>query len=74
MAKITKVQSVSEKIIGLDFSMTTLFVSSLGEKANYPRYFREDEAKLHALSRSISRKKKGRQESSKSTHKIIGVA
>lgn len=58
-SEVKQIQPISEKIIGLDFSMTSLFVSSEGEKANYSRYFREDEAKLHALSRSVSRKKKG---------------
>ena len=48
-----------DKVIGLDFSMTYLYVSSEGKKANYPRYYRKAEQKLHILSRSVSRKKKG---------------
>ena len=57
--EINQVNLHSDKIIGLDFSMTSLFVNSMGEKANYPRYFRQGEEKLHALSRSVSRKKYG---------------
>lgn len=57
--EVETIRPTAIKIIGLDFSMTELCVSSTGEKANYPRYYREDEARLHSLSRILSRKKKG---------------
>ena len=57
--EITPIKPMPSKVLGLDFSMTGLFVSSTGETANYPRYFRTDEATLRVLSQRVSRKKKG---------------
>jgi putative transposase len=48
-----------EKVLGLDFSMGSLFVTSEGKKANYPRYYRISEEKLKNYYRSVTRKKKG---------------
>lgn len=59
ISDIKQKKPLPEKVLGLDFSMTSLFVSNLGEIANYPRYFRTDEEKLHALSRNVSRKERG---------------
>lgn len=44
------------KYIGLDYSMTELYVDSNGHHANYPRYYRKSERKLAALQRKFSRK------------------
>ncbi len=54
-----------DKVLGLDYSMTSLYVSSEGERANYPRYYRKAEEKLVKLCQSLSRKVKG----SKNWHK-----
>ena len=48
-----------DKVLGLDYAMNGLYVNSDGEIANYPRYYRNAETKLHKLSRAVSRKKKG---------------
>ena len=47
------------KFIGLDYSMHELYVTSEGERAEYPRYFRKHEKKLARLSRWHSRRKLG---------------
>ena len=47
------------KFIGLDFSMHDLYVTSEGEKANYPRFLRRHEKKLARLCRWHSRRKLG---------------
>ncbi len=47
------------KFIGLDYSMHELYVTSEGERANYPRYFRKHEKKLARLCRWHSRRKLG---------------
>ena len=47
------------KFIGLDYSMHDLYVTSEGERANYPRYFRKHERKLARLCRWHSRRKLG---------------
>lgn len=46
-------------IVGLDFSMKELFVSSDNQRANYPRFFRKLETKLAKEQRKLSRKIKG---------------
>ena len=43
--KIQKMPS-NDKVMGLDFSMSELFVSSENQRADYPRYFRMLEKKL----------------------------
>lgn len=58
-APVQHIKPRTEKIVGLDFSMTSLYVSSMGEIANYPRYYRMAEERLRILSRNVSRKKKG---------------
>ncbi|MGL5637989.1 MAG: RNA-guided endonuclease TnpB family protein, partial [Cetobacterium sp.] len=45
-------------IVGLDFSMSELFVSSDNQRANYPRFFRKLETKLAKAGRELSRKVK----------------
>ena len=44
--------------IGLDFSMTELFVDSNGEEAHYPRYYRRKLEKLKRMSRALSKMEK----------------
>ena len=48
----------NNKVIGLDFSMSELFISSENQRADYPRYFRMLEKKLQKLQKSLSRKVK----------------
>lgn len=45
--------------VGLDFAMNGLYVDSEGEKANYPRFYRQSLEKLKKAQRYLSRKKKG---------------
>src|SRR5699024_1328512 len=49
-----------QKVVGLDFAMDGLYVESeQGEKANYPRFYRQSLDKLAKEQRIVSRKKKG---------------
>src|SRR5699024_2870136 len=49
-----------QKVVGLDFAMDGLYVESeLGEKANYPRFYRQSLGKLAKEQRILSRRKKG---------------
>ncbi|MBB3909197.1 transposase [Anoxybacillus sp. UARK-01] len=49
-----------QKVVGLDFAMDGLYVESeRGEKANYPRYYRQALDKLAKAGRILSRRKKG---------------
>jgi putative transposase len=47
-----------ESVVGLDFSMTELYVDSNGNEANYPRYYRRKLEKLQKMSRTLSKMKK----------------
>jgi len=51
--------TVNNNIVGLDFSMKELFVSSDNQRANYPRFFRELESKLAKEQKILSRRIKG---------------
>ena len=48
-----------KNVVGLDFSMSDLFVTSDGERANYPRFYRQSLEKLAKEQRILSRRKKG---------------
>ena len=48
-----------DHVVGLDFSMSELYVSSENEKANYPRYYRVMTEKLAKAQRILSKRKKG---------------
>ena len=45
-------------IIGLDFSMSELYISNEGQKPEYPRYYRRAMAKLARMQRTLSKMKK----------------
>jgi putative transposase len=47
-----------ENVVGLDFAMAELYVSSENEKANYPRYYRVMSEKLAKAQRILSKRKK----------------
>ncbi len=48
-----------KNVVGLDFSMNTLYVDSEGKRANYPQFYRQALKKLAKAQRILSRKKKG---------------
>lgn len=47
-----------KNVVGLDFSMSELYVSSENERANYPRFYRRALEKLARMQRSLSKMKK----------------
>lgn len=53
------VEKEISKVIGLDFSMNSLYVDSEGKRANYPRFYRQALDKLAKAQRILSRRKKG---------------
>lgn len=50
---------VPQIFLGLDYAMNGLFVSSNGESANYPKYFRKVQKKLARIQRKFARNKIG---------------
>ena len=53
---IEEKQTPSNNILGLDYSQRNFYVSSEGEKANYPHYYRIHEAKLKLEQQRLSNK------------------
>ena len=49
---------VPKKFVGLDYSMGELFVSSEGERADYPKYYRRAQNRLRRVQKKFSRSKK----------------
>ena len=48
-----------EKVVGLDYSMPDLYVSSDGERGENPHYFRKSQEKLAKMQRALSRMQYG---------------
>lgn len=48
-----------DRVLGLDFSMPELYVTSEGEHCGYPKYFRQAEQKLARAQRRLSKMQKG---------------
>ena len=49
---------VPKKFVGLDYSLGELFVSSEGERADYPKYYRRAQKRLRRVQKKFSRSKK----------------
>jgi putative transposase len=64
---------VDKNIVGLDFSMKELFVSSDNQRADYPRFFRKLESKLAKEQRVLSRRKRGSNNWYKQKKKVASV-
>lgn len=57
-------------IVGLDFSMAELYISSEDEPANYPRYYRRSLEKLKRMQRKLSKMKRSSNNYYKQKRKI----
>lgn len=70
-----EIKAVSiQKAVGLDFAMNGLYVESeQGEKANYPRFYRQSLDKLAKEQRILSRRKKGSARWEKQRLKVAGL-
>jgi putative transposase len=53
------VEPAPETVLGLDYSSKSLFVDSEANHADYPRFYRQAEAKLKRAQRKLSKRKKG---------------
>lgn len=56
---LTEYEKEIEKVVGLDFAMDGLFVDGEGQKANYPKFYRQMLEKLAKEQRKLFNKKKG---------------
>lgn len=53
------VEPAPETVLGLDYSSKSLFVDSEANNADYPKFYRQAEAKLKRAQRKLSKRKKG---------------
>lgn len=60
----------ADRILGLDFALPKLFVSSEGKSASYPQYLRESEDRLSKEQRKLSKCDKGSNNYYKQKHKV----
>lgn len=58
-ADIKPVEPTTETVLGLDYSSKSLYVDSEGTPANYPKFYRQAEAKLTKEQRKLSQRQKG---------------
>ena len=47
------------RILGLDYSSSSLYIDSNGNSAEYPKYFRKNQKRLRILNKQLSRQQKG---------------
>ena len=59
-----------ETAVGLDYSMTELYVSSDAELANYPQYYKQAQNKLTRAQRKLSKMQKGSNNRNKQRIKV----
>lgn len=57
-------------ILGIDYSSSSLYVDSEGNKANYPKYYKSNQQKLRILQKKFSRQQKGSVNRNKTLNKI----
>ena len=57
-------------ILGIDYSSSSLYVDSNGNKGDYPKYYRINQQKLRTLQQKFSRQRKGSVNRDKTLNKI----
>ncbi len=57
-------------ILGIDYSSSSLYVDSEGNKANYPKYYRSNQQRLRILQQKFSRQQKGGKNRDKTLQRI----
>jgi len=69
-AQIEPVTPTVDTTIGLDYSSKTLFVDSETNSPNYPKFYRQAEAKLKREQRKLSKRRKGSKNRDKQRRKV----
>lgn len=67
---IEPITPTSETVVGLDYSSKTLFVDSQANNADYPKFYRQVEAKLKKAQRKLSKRQKGSKNREKQRRKV----
>lgn len=64
---------VSDKSVGIDLGLTSLLVTSDGEKVEAPRLYRKREARLARYQRMMSRKQRGSNNRKRARYKVARI-
>ena len=67
---VLKNKNKNTNILGLDYSSSFLYVDSEGNKANYPKYYKNNQQRLRILQKKFSRQQKGGKNRDKTLNKI----
>lgn len=70
---VEPVKSISSHV-GLDYASDGLYVSSEGERAGMPKYYKKAQRRLARLQRRVSRKRKGSRNREKARRKLARLA
>ena len=68
--KTTPINPRQEKVLGLDYSSTSLYIDDMGSESEYPKYYRQAEAKLKKEQRKLSKRKKDSKNKEKQRQKV----
>lgn len=69
-ADIEPIKPTLETVLGLDYSSKSLFVDSQANNADYPKFYRQAEAKLKKAQRKLSKRQKGSKNREKQRRKV----
>lgn len=69
-SNIEPVTPTPETVLGLDYSSRSLFVDSQANNADYPKFYRQSEAKLKKAQRILSKRQKGSKNREKQRRKV----
>ncbi len=72
-ATIEPVTPTVQSTVGLDYSSKSLYVDSQANSAEYPKFYRQAEAKLQKEQRKLSKRKKGGENREKQRQKVAGL-
>lgn len=72
-SQISDIKLDRNKAIGLDYSSHDFYVDSKGNRANYPKFYRNTQKKLATVQRRLSRKQKGSNNYKKQRIKVARV-
>lgn len=67
---IEPITPTNQSVIGLDYSSKSLYVDSQANSADYPKFYRQAEAKLQKEQRKLSKRKKGSKNREKQRQKV----
>ncbi|TJX13476.1 transposase, partial [Tissierella creatinini] len=68
--KITPIKAMQERVLGLDYSSTSLYIDDKGLESEYPKYYRQAEMKLKKEQRKLSKKKEDSKNREKQRQKV----